>query len=47
MKLKDESTPYDAKTSCWVPDPADCFVRGDIRGTEGDMVTVFAGSEVC
>lgn len=44
--MKDESVPYDAKTSCWVPDPADCYTRGDIRSTEGDFVMVWTGSEV-
>jgi hypothetical protein len=38
--------PYDAKTACWVPDPADCFIRGEIRGTDGDNVMVWTGSEV-
>ncbi|OXA39110.1 Myosin heavy chain, muscle [Folsomia candida] len=45
MRMKDESVPYDAKTSCWVPDPADCYTRGDIRSTEGDFVMVWTGSE--
>jgi myosin heavy chain 6/7 len=45
MRMKDMALPYDAKTACWVPDPAECYVRGEIRGTEGDMVKVFCGSE--
>lgn len=44
--MKDQSMPYDAKTACWVPDPAEKFVKGEIRGTDGDWVTVWTGSEV-
>lgn len=46
MKMKDESTPYDAKTTCWVPDPADCFIRGEIRSQDGDSIMVWTGNEV-
>lgn len=46
QRMKVQSTPYDAKTACWVPDDEENFVRGEIRGTKGDLVTVFARNEV-
>lgn len=46
MKMKVQSQPYDAKTACWVPDDEENFVRGEIRGTKGDLVMVFARNEV-
>ncbi|ODM92650.1 Myosin heavy chain, muscle [Orchesella cincta] len=45
QRMKVQSTPYDAKTACWVPDDEENFVRGEIRGTKGDLVTVFARNE--
>ncbi|KAK3868077.1 hypothetical protein Pcinc_026512 [Petrolisthes cinctipes] len=45
MKIKDQSKPYDAKKSCWVPDPKEGFLEGMIVGTKGDLVTVDAGGE--
>lgn len=40
QKMKDQSKPYDAKTSCWVPDDSEGFVIGEIKGTKGDLVIV-------
>lgn len=40
QKRIDQTKPYDAKKACWVPDEADGFVQGEIRGTKGDLVTV-------
>lgn len=44
--MKDQSKPYDAKTACWVPNDEEGFIIGEIKGTKGDLVTVFAKSEV-
>lgn len=46
QKRIDQTKPYDAKKSCWVPDEKEGFVLGEIRGTKGDLVTVFANGEV-
>lgn len=47
QKRIDQTKPYDAKKSCWVPDDKDGFVLGEIRGTKGDLVTVgIPGGEV-
>jgi len=40
QKRIDSSKPYDGKKACWVPDPANGFVQGEIQGTKGDLVTV-------
>ncbi|KAG5864662.1 hypothetical protein JTB14_025101 [Gonioctena quinquepunctata] len=40
QKRIDQTKPYDAKKTCWVPDDKDGFVLGEIRGTKGDLVTV-------
>ncbi|XP_066262007.1 myosin heavy chain, muscle isoform X17 [Euwallacea similis] len=40
QKRIDQTKPYDAKKSCWVPDEKEGFVLGEIRGTKGDLVTV-------
>jgi len=45
LRLKAEAQGYDAKTACWVPDPEVCFIRGEIKGTEGDLVKVWTGNE--
>lgn len=47
QKRIDQTKPYDAKKSCWVPDEKEGFVLGEIRGTKGDLVTVAVpGGEV-
>ncbi len=38
--------PYDAKKACWVPSTREGYVQGEIRGTKGDQVTVFADNKV-
>ncbi|CAH1958783.1 unnamed protein product [Acanthoscelides obtectus] len=40
QKRIDQTKPYDAKKSCWVPDDKEGFVLGEIKGTKGDLVTV-------
>ncbi|XP_071512369.1 myosin heavy chain, muscle-like isoform X1 [Panulirus ornatus] len=42
QKRIDQTKPYDAKKSCWVPDEKEGFVEGEIQGTKGDLVTVMA-----
>jgi len=39
-KMLEEAPPYDAKTSCWVPDQREGFMRANIQSTKGDDVTV-------
>ena len=39
-KLLEEAPPYDAKTSCWVPDHKLGFIRANIVSTKGEEVTV-------
>ncbi|XP_017772942.1 PREDICTED: myosin heavy chain, muscle isoform X7 [Nicrophorus vespilloides] len=43
QKRIDQTKPYDAKKSCWVPCEKDGFVLGEIKGTKGDLVTVGVG----
>jgi len=38
MRMADQTKPYDAKKSCWVPDPTEGFVEGNIQGTKGDTL---------
>ncbi|XP_049825634.1 myosin heavy chain, muscle isoform X9 [Aethina tumida] len=40
QKRIDQTKPYDAKKSCWVPDDKEGFVLGEIRGTKGDLISV-------
>lgn len=40
QKRIDQTKPYDAKKTCWVPDEKEGFVIGEIKGTKGDLVTV-------
>lgn len=47
QKRIDQTKPYDAKKSCWVPDEKEGFVLGEIKGTKGDLVIVgVPGGEV-
>lgn len=47
QKRIDQTKPYDAKKSCWVPDEKEGFLLGEIKGTKGDLVTVgLPGGEV-
>ncbi|XP_050734448.1 myosin heavy chain, muscle-like isoform X2 [Eriocheir sinensis] len=45
QKRTDQTKPYDAKKSCWVPDEKDGYIEGEIQGTKGDIVTVLARGE--
>ena len=45
MKMKDATKPYDPKKSCWIPDEKEGFIEGEIQGTKGDLITVYAGGE--
>uniref|UniRef100_A0A8D8U4L3 Myosin heavy chain, muscle n=1 Tax=Cacopsylla melanoneura TaxID=428564 RepID=A0A8D8U4L3_9HEMI len=40
QKRIDQSKPYDGKKACWVPDEAEGFVQGEIKGTKGEVVSV-------
>ncbi|CAG9865468.1 unnamed protein product [Phyllotreta striolata] len=40
QKRIDQTKPYDAKKTCWVPDEKEGFVLGEIKGTKGDLVSV-------
>lgn len=47
QKRIDQTKPYDAKKTCWVPDEKEGFILGEIKGTKGDLVTVgIPGGEV-
>jgi len=39
-KMLEEAPPYDAKTSCWVPDAKLGYIRSNIQSTKGDDVVV-------
>ncbi|XP_069168163.1 myosin heavy chain, muscle-like [Procambarus clarkii] len=45
QKRIDQTKPYDAKKSCWIPDEKEGFIEGLIQGTKGDLVTVLAKGE--
>ncbi|KAK8736475.1 hypothetical protein OTU49_005023 [Cherax quadricarinatus] len=45
QKRVDQTKPYDAKKSCWVPDEKEGYIEGEIQGTKGDLVTVMAKGE--
>lgn len=40
QKRIDQTKPFDAKTSAWVPDEQEGFLFVKITGTKGDMVSV-------
>ncbi|CAI4220991.1 unnamed protein product, partial [Auanema sp. JU1783] len=46
--LEDQSKPYDSKKNCWIPEPEEGYVAGEITATKGDQVTVVTarGNEV-
>lgn len=47
QKRIDQSKPYDAKKSCWVPDDKEGYVLGEIKATKGDLISVgVPGGEV-
>jgi myosin heavy chain 6/7 len=39
-RIKLQSQPFDAKKACWVPDPKEGYVAGEIQSTKGDDVTI-------
>ena len=39
-RIRLQSVPFDAKKACWVPDPKEGFIAGEIQSTKGDDVTV-------
>jgi myosin heavy chain 6/7 len=39
-KIKLQAQPFDGKKACWVPDPKESYVAGEITGTKGDDVIV-------
>ena len=39
-KLMEEAPPYDAKTTCWIVDKQQGYVRANIKSTKGEEVTV-------
>lgn len=39
-KIKLQAQPFDGKKACWVPDPKESYVAGEIVSTKGDDVTV-------
>ncbi|KAK8374420.1 hypothetical protein O3P69_015634 [Scylla paramamosain] len=45
MKMKDSTKPYDPKKSCWIPDPKEGYIEGEIQGTKDNLVSVFAAGE--
>lgn len=47
QKRIDQSKPYDAKKTCWVPCEKDGYVIGEIQATKGDLISVkIPGGEV-
>ena len=43
-KLMEEAPPFDAKTSCWIVDQKEGYIRANIKATKGDDVTVITDS---
>jgi hypothetical protein len=39
-KIKLQAQPFDGKKACWVPDPKESYVAGEIVSTKGEEVTV-------
>jgi hypothetical protein len=39
-RIRMQAQPFDAKKACWVPDPKEGFIGGEIEKTDKDMVTV-------
>lgn len=47
QKRIDQTKPYDAKKTCWIPDEKEGYLLGEIKATKGDIVSVgLAGGEV-
>ncbi|KAL3105606.1 hypothetical protein niasHT_021709 [Heterodera trifolii] len=41
--LEDQSRPYDSKKNCWIPDPEEGYLAGEIVSGKGEKVTVKVG----
>jgi len=39
-KLMEEAAPFDAKTSCWIVDQKEGYMKANIKSTKGEEVTV-------
>ncbi|CAF4344133.1 unnamed protein product, partial [Adineta steineri] len=39
-KIKLRSQPFDAKKACWIPDPKESFIAGEIESEKNEQVTV-------
>ncbi|CAF4829530.1 unnamed protein product [Rotaria socialis] len=39
-KLKLRSQAFDAKKSCWIPDPKESYIAAEIENTKDEQVTV-------
>ena len=40
MMLDEQAKPFDAKTSCWIPDAKEGYLSASIIATKGDDITV-------
>ena len=38
--LEEQTQPFDAKTSCWIPDHKEGYLKATITATKGDEVSV-------
>ena len=46
--LEEQNKPFDAKTSCWIPDQKEGYLKAQITATKGEEVTVLTeNNEVC
>ena len=43
-KMLEEAPPFDAKTSCWIVDQKEGYIKANIKATKGDDVTVITES---
>lgn len=47
-RIEAQNRPFDAKASCFVPDPKDLYIKGVIQKKEGGQATVRTeAGEVC
>ena len=45
-KLMEEAPPFDAKTSCWIVDQKEGYIKANIKSTKGEEVTVITESSM-
>lgn len=38
--MKEQTTTFDGKKACWVPDPKHGFLAAEIQSTKGEEITV-------